>query len=660
LEIRDLAENPEQFTLFILAWDKIRGPGYQPAAAQWEQQAGIHGMPYTPWPGDPDGRPEESPHQWLGYCNHASILFPHWHRPYLMLLEQSICEEAQGIAGTFADKYPNEAKTWMQAARELRFPFWDWTLPITGEEGLPKILYQSKLRLAMPDGESLDHDNILASYTFNAPIDGFNDRLEYTDIHLKDQAIAYFKQWARTYRWPSSTPNNPTENIEGLNAEFTNKKTDPPQRGSWIDLTSKVSNLFGFPITVPEGLEANVWDEFSNTTFQSGRPDKDGKLHSPYVWHCGPIEQPHNSVHLVIGGIGHMADNDTAAFDPIFYLHHCNVDRLIAFWEHIYPDYVPGTKGYLDVDGITLNPFMETYGTIIETSGRVVDGKTSLNPFRKGDYTYWTSEDAQSLNSDALAKYYTYPPIEGVKLGEKLSPEERDIQRAILQKHFGFNPVVLRRQAPIIEQPIFSHAAHSVLPPGYEPVQNYRHFIISASLAGHAFNGSYSVRISLSTKEGSVPLGSLAVLGRGNSTKCGNCQNRRAVGTRVRGVVVIPHEAVANFIQSEGLNDKDTSNSTVIERLKEKLCACVVLPSGKVYGQRLEGSPKSKAPALPLDVTPSLRLHSSNVSALEDQVRVPHDPDVPQDSSPKTPYEFYDWQDHGLLGGHWIKGADNH
>ena len=27
------------------------------------------------------------------------------------------------------------------------------------------------------------------------------------------------------------------------------------------------------------------------------------------------------------------------AFDPIFFLHHCNVDRIYAFWEYVYPEY---------------------------------------------------------------------------------------------------------------------------------------------------------------------------------------------------------------------------------------------------------------------------------------------------------------------------------
>lgn len=47
---------------------------------------------------------------------------------------------------------------------------------------------------------------------------------------------------------------------------------------------------------------------------------------------------PHNMVHTYIGGsktstdYGLMSDPGTAALDPIFYLHHCNIDRMWAVW----------------------------------------------------------------------------------------------------------------------------------------------------------------------------------------------------------------------------------------------------------------------------------------------------------------------------------------
>lgn len=53
---------------------------------------------------------------------------------------------------------------------------------------------------------------------------------------------------------------------------------------------------------------------------------------------AGRVEgRPHNDVHVAVGGVigqtnGAMADVPTAAFDPIFWPHHANVDRLWTEW----------------------------------------------------------------------------------------------------------------------------------------------------------------------------------------------------------------------------------------------------------------------------------------------------------------------------------------
>jgi tyrosinase len=47
----------------------------------------------------------------------------------------------------------------------------------------------------------------------------------------------------------------------------------------------------------------------------------------------GDLEMnPHNTVHGMVGGAGFMSDPYLAALDPIFWLHHCNVDRLWQAW----------------------------------------------------------------------------------------------------------------------------------------------------------------------------------------------------------------------------------------------------------------------------------------------------------------------------------------
>jgi len=48
-----------------------------------------------------------------------------------------------------------------------------------------------------------------------------------------------------------------------------------------------------------------------------------------------PLETPHNSLHDIIGGdSGTMSYVNIAAFDPIFWLHHCNMDRHYYTWMH--------------------------------------------------------------------------------------------------------------------------------------------------------------------------------------------------------------------------------------------------------------------------------------------------------------------------------------
>ncbi len=48
---------------------------------------------------------------------------------------------------------------------------------------------------------------------------------------------------------------------------------------------------------------------------------------------AGVLEQtPHGDVHVLVGGSGLMSSFGTAALDPIFWLHHCNLDRLWERW----------------------------------------------------------------------------------------------------------------------------------------------------------------------------------------------------------------------------------------------------------------------------------------------------------------------------------------
>ena len=51
------------------------------------------------------------------------------------------------------------------------------------------------------------------------------------------------------------------------------------------------------------------------------------------------LEALSDLVQLDVGGhAGHMSDPAVAAFDPIFWLHYANIDRLVSLWEALNPD----------------------------------------------------------------------------------------------------------------------------------------------------------------------------------------------------------------------------------------------------------------------------------------------------------------------------------
>ena len=101
---------------------------------------------------------------------------------------------------------------------------------------------------------------------------------------------------------------------------------------------------------------------------------------------------PHNGIHVQVGGGGWMSDPNLAARDPIFWLHHCNIDRL---WE-----------SWLKLGGGRANPpksdtvWMTTPFTFFDENGAEVKmtGAQILNTVAQLRYRY----DALSTLSTAI------------------------------------------------------------------------------------------------------------------------------------------------------------------------------------------------------------------------------------------------------------------
>ena len=98
-----------------------------------------------------------------------------------------------------------------------------------------------------------------------------------------------------------------------------------------------------------------------------------------------------------------MAYIPFSAFDPVFFLHHANVDRLFAMWQALFPD-------------SWISPSKAIVNSFTTSAGDVQDSKTALTPFyAKPDGTFWDS----NMVRDPKVLGYSYQEVAGASLTGK-------------------------------------------------------------------------------------------------------------------------------------------------------------------------------------------------------------------------------------------------
>ncbi|KDQ53370.1 hypothetical protein JAAARDRAFT_39428 [Jaapia argillacea MUCL 33604] len=651
------SSQPEQFTLFILAFLAIQNrtdalkkvvdlgsltpseatrlainPGTSRLPNSYLEIAGIHGLPYEEYSGDPASGDEKSsgysatqkegsepaPDRAGGYCNHGVVHFPTWHRLYVLLIEQAIGDAAEVIANALTKGFPNQRETWNKAATELRFPYWDWAAEDVAIQGLPLVLYSEKVSISLPSGIKQAIDNPLAYY----PYDGGKVPSGALDEHVVPGATAFFSKWKRSYRHADSSPTPSGDNIERLNRVL---------RDSARDVRDKVARLFTFDESVDP---ARGWDEFSNRTAESLKKEE--------FYNTGSLEGVHETVHLILGGNGHMSDPDYTAFDPIFWFHHSNVDRLFSLWEYCYKDCWMG-DGY--VRDNQKYPWTQSVGADLKDGWELPNNP--LAPFRTREGEYWTSEQTRFLDESAYPKYYTYQEVAGVKIEEDASPEQRVAARAALQRYYGLQPFNTAESLVALAPNLFRTPSAPV-PDGQVAIPNYREFVVVAKLPEHAFNGSYS--FTLYRKSGETHkdeiIGSVSVFARPDHSACAGCIKRRDAGTIVRGVIPIPRTMVASIVQSRGFQGREVGEDELIEEIRRGLTGVLVDARGSELakaqnGEWLESLLETRA--IPRHIAPQkIVLLSAAVSHPGNQM--------------DGPVSFFDWKHHGdIFSGGWRK-----
>ncbi|KAM4063063.1 tyrosinase [Hirsutella rhossiliensis] len=313
------------------------------------QIAGIHGKPYVQW-NDAGGRRSDG---WGGYCPHGEKNFLPWHRPYLALYEQEVVKHARRIASTYPQRYRAQ---YQRAADQLRVPFWDWA----SDQSVPQATVPGRVRVNTPSGQALrstEIENPLATYRF--PRNVLNGQFGEWDSQRRPQIY----HCVAPYSYPTSANSN--------------LRSRPYKQWTYDALTRSGS-----------------FDEFA----------------SPEGGGVG-IEQIHNAVHWDGSCGGQFLALDFTAFDPLFMMHHCNADRLWAYYSAMNPrssaifssSYTGGARfatpsGTRITPDSPLEPFYQTNGQF--HTSRTVSSIRNFGYSYEG-LEYWSKSEGQ-MRADAV------------------------------------------------------------------------------------------------------------------------------------------------------------------------------------------------------------------------------------------------------------------
>lgn len=360
---------------------------------------GYHGEPFR-------GAGWGSSAYWGGYCNHGNILFPTWHRVYLVKLEEAL----QSVPG----------------CEEVMLPYWDETSAESLNSGIPRAL--------------TDRDFVLDGKTIPNPLRSFVFTKNIVDNINGDNPNYSKPKSYETVRYPLSglvgTPEDQAATAKH-NAQFPNYNRNVDILNdnikTWLNATVVVKGAKSPGGHVADKykacLDAPNFTVFSNTSSAAQWNEDRSGSGAPVIV---PLESPHNSIHLAVGGFdvpgvfnaspipganGDMGENDTAGLDPIFFFHHCFVDRVFWLWQkkHGVTDHLeiileyPGTNS-VDSQGATPGTLPNSWLTL----------ESPLEPFKKvehGKTRAYTSLDCINIEEQLG---YTYGPG---SLEENAAPE---------------------------------------------------------------------------------------------------------------------------------------------------------------------------------------------------------------------------------------------
>ncbi|KAK6538548.1 hypothetical protein TWF694_010127 [Orbilia ellipsospora] len=320
--------NREPLRNLIKAWIEIqKRPPSHPYS--FFRIAGYHGEPFRG-----TGATTSNQNWWGGFCHHGNVLFPTWHRAYVLTIENALRS--------------------VEGCENVTLPFWDECIydnprpPTPPSNVIPTVLTSKTFDLDDGNGPV---PNPLYSYSFAKAIkDLANDDADYSKpagyetVRYPLSGLVGTKDVVNTMDHNRNYTNE-AENIATLNGNVYNWLTGSIKITPDPDEPTRYPDTFSVFERFKRCLVAPNYNIFSNTSSQAYWIDQAEQTDKNYY---ESLESPHNAIHLAVGGFyvpglynadeilganGDMGENDTAAFDPIFFFHHCWIDNVFWLWQ---------------------------------------------------------------------------------------------------------------------------------------------------------------------------------------------------------------------------------------------------------------------------------------------------------------------------------------
>ncbi|EFY96031.1 Tyrosinase [Metarhizium robertsii ARSEF 23] len=521
-----------ELSLFIPAMAKFQRLGLGDQLSYF-RIAGIHGSPPNvswnmgrePIPYDsPDMEERKKKGQGGNYCPHNKFVFPTWHRAYLMLFEWRVGQLMMEEAKTRRD----HVDKWISAAKRWRLPYWDWAR----QPSLPGLVSNEKISILGADGTMKEVANPM--YRFQMPGARRMGDPHYGDYRIDGNGDGPWDLCIGTCR----------HSISYYDDNWRKGHSDASKVASALQGPRLLKNT----VTIKDGvfrlLTCSYSTQYEHFASTKHKPNDEVEAKG-YL----SLESIHNSVHDYIGGsdlvrgCGHMSSVPVAAFDPVFWLHHCNVDRLLYLWQTINPSSWFDASSQLNRTGTSMRVRHDD------------DALTDLVPFRRSTHDFFDSNGVRV--TDSLG--YTYDDVKHI-INDKGQVE--------LQKR---NTHINSLYGPA--QPNFQNSKKRDVDPIINVVYN-RYAFGGLPYALHFFLGPLERNVPYHQQRhlvGSVHTFSAPLTNYQGSTGCSNCREQASDGILSRAQIPLTRSVP---VEHRGTHDE------AMDHFREKLQWVVVLNTG--------------------------------------------------------------------------------